>query len=144
MRSGRLFLACGLLALGNACGGELAVTGGNGSGGEAAGGNGGAGGGTEGGIQIAGLTAPVAAAYDENGILHLSCGTDEDCFASLGYFHAANRFFFMDFVRNLVRGKLGSLVAGGDVVLAQDYANRRWFSTTEGEPLERKLYEDAS
>ena len=106
--------------------------GGAGTGGDSAGG-GGSGGGSVAGPQIAGLSGPVQAVYDDTGILHLSCGTDEDCFASLGYFHAANRFVFMDFVRNLVRGKLASLVAAGDVVLGQDYENRRFFSTTAGE-----------
>lgn len=107
------------------------------------GGTGGSGGGAT-GVQIPGLSAPVQAAYDEHGILHLTCATDDDCYAALGYFHASNRFFFMDFIRNLVRGKLGALVKAGDTVLANDYENRRWFSTRQGEPLEQKLYDDAS
>lgn len=108
-----------------------------------AGGGGGAGGGSS-GVEIPGLSAGVHAVYDQNGILHLSCAADDDCFATLGYFHASNRFFFMDFVRNLVRGKLGKLVKAGDTVLSQDYENRQWFATTQGEPLEEKLYADAS
>jgi penicillin G amidase len=146
MRSRFFFLACGLLALGNGCGGELPVADGAGTGGDSAGGGGGGGSGGDpvAGPQIEGLSGPVNATYDESGILHLSCGTDEDCFASLGYFHAANRFFFMDFVRNQVRGKLASLVAAGDLILAQDYENRRFFSTAAGEPLETKIYDDAS
>ena len=105
-----------------------------------AGGTGGTGGagGSE-GLTIEGLSGPVQALYDDNGILHLSCATDEDCYAALGYFHASNRFFFMDFVRNLVRGRLGSLVNAGDTVLSQDYANRLIFSDGEGTPLEEKL-----
>lgn len=110
-----------------------------------AGGEGGTGGvGGDAGIQIPGLSGPVDAVYDEHGLLHLSCATDDDCFAALGYFHAQNRFFFMDFVRNLVRGKLAKLVSAGELVLDQDYENRRFFSTREGEPLEDKLYADAS
>ena len=113
------------------------------TGGGGTGGSGGAGG-NDVGVVIPGLTSPVSAAYDQNGILHLSCATDDDCFSALGYFHAQNRFFFMDFVRNLVRGKLANLVKAGDLVLEKDYANRQWFSTAEGEPLEKKLYDDAS
>src|SRR4051794_33155563 len=47
-------------------------------------------------IVIPQLTAPVQAVYDEYGFLHVSGKTDEDVFATVGYFHAANRFFFMD------------------------------------------------
>lgn len=101
-------------------------------------------GGGDAGVTIADLGAPVDAAYDEHGILHLGCASDDDCFAALGYFHAQNRFFFMDFVRNLVRGKLGGLVRAGDVVLERDFANRHFFATSDGQPLEEKLYADAS
>lgn len=96
------------------------------------------------GVMVEGLTGQVDAKSDEHGIVHLSCVTDDDCFAALGYVHAQNRFFFMDFVRNFVRGRLGSLVKGGDVVLERDYANRQFFATADGEPLEQKLYDDAS
>ena len=96
------------------------------------------------GPHIPGLTAPVHAVYDENGLLHLSCAADNDCYAALGYFHAQNRFFFMDFIRNLVRGKLGSLVKAGSTVLAKDYAHRQFFTTRQGDPLEVALYDAAS
>src|SRR5262249_8110217 len=105
-------------------------------------GAGGAGGGSQ--IAIPGLSAPVTVVADPNGLLHLTCATDDDCFAALGYFHAANRMFFMDFVRNLVRGSLGALVKAGSTVLDLDYKNRHFFATRDGEPLEHKLYEDAS
>jgi penicillin amidase len=59
-------------------------------------------------VSIPGLSDKVQAVYDEHGILHLTSKTDQDGFAALGYFHAQNRFFFMDFVRNVVRGRLGS------------------------------------
>jgi len=118
-------------------------SGGSGGGGGGATGGGGGGGG-DAGITIPGLAGPVSAVYDEYGLLHLDCTTDDDCYAAMGYFHAQNRFFFMDFVRNSVRGSLAQLVAAGDVVLQQDYANRHWFTTPEGEPLERALYESAS
>jgi len=76
--------------------------------------------------------------------LHLTCATDDDCYAALGYFHASNRFFFMDFVRSSVRGRLGALVKAGATVLDRDFQNRHFFSTRDGEPLEQKLYDDAS
>ncbi|HVY49685.1 MAG TPA: penicillin acylase family protein, partial [Minicystis sp.] len=120
----------------------------SGTGGSGAAGGGGQGGtagaGGQGGVDIPGLSAPVEAVYDKNGVLHLACAEDDDCFAALGYFHAQNRFFFMDFVRNLVRGKLGSLVKAGGLVLAQDYANRQFYATRQGMPLEDALYQQAS
>lgn len=100
--------------------------------------------GGSGGVHIAGLAGPVDAVYDPNGLLHLSCTTDEDCYAALGYFHAANRMFFMDFIRNLVRGRLGELVKAGDTVVDRDKANRLFFSTAQGKPLATQLLDDAS
>ncbi|MEQ9321554.1 MAG: penicillin acylase family protein [Polyangiaceae bacterium] len=123
--------------------GSGSTTGTVGTGGSATG-TGGSGGSLPEGITIAGLSGPVSAVYDEHGLLHLSCATDDDCYSALGYFHAQNRFFFMDFVRNLVRGRLGSLVSGGATVLEVDYANRLVFTNADGEPLEELLYEASS
>jgi penicillin amidase len=95
-------------------------------------------------VSIPGLTQPVQAVYDQQGALHVSCSADDDCFAALGYLHAQNRFFFMDFVRNLVRGSLGSLVSAGQLVLKQDYVNRLFFTTRSGDPLETSLYQQVS
>ncbi|WP_437525354.1 penicillin acylase family protein [Sorangium sp. So ce726] len=121
--------------------------GGEGGGGAAGGGGtagGGAGGSDAGGVTIPDLDGEVRAVTDELGVLHLECASDNDCFAALGYFHAQNRFFFMDFIRNLVEGSLGGLVKAGARVLEQDYQNRHFFTTREGEPLEKALYEQAS
>ncbi len=135
------------LTLGAGCGDDDGAPGGAGGGATttvATGPGAGGGGADPGGVQIPGLSAPVQAAYDESGILHLTCATNEDCYAALGYFHAANRFFFMDFVRNLVRGRLGALVKAGATVLERDLENRRFFSTPEGDPLPEKYVADAS
>ncbi|NUP05442.1 MAG: penicillin acylase family protein [Polyangiaceae bacterium] len=143
-----LGLLIGTLAVTAACGDDTEDLGGGGSGGGTggtgnAGGSGGGGGGSE-GLSIPGLDGEVTAVYDEHGILHLTCASDDDCYAALGYFHAQNRFFFMDFVRNLVRGKLGGLVKAGNVVLDRDHENRRFFTTPQGEPLEDAMYASAS
>ncbi len=108
----------------------------------AAGGGGEAGSSGE-GVQIPGLSGEVSAVYDEHGFLHLTCATDDDCSAAMGYFHAANRFFFMDFVRHLVRGQLGAIVNVGELVLNLDYQNRQFFATPEGKPLEDAFIEQA-
>jgi penicillin amidase len=101
-----------------------------------AGGAGTAGGQGADGVQIPGLQGELQATYDEHGFLHLTCANDDDCSAAMGYFHAANRFFFMDFIRHLVRGQLGAIVKAGSLVLEQDYRNRHYFATPNGEPLE--------
>lgn len=109
------------------------MAGGGGSAGEPATGTG----------QIPGLSGTVTATYDEHGFLHLACATDDDCHAAMGYLHAQNRFFFMDLLRHTVRGSLGSMIAAGDAVLAQDFRNRLYYSTAQGEPLEQVLSEQA-
>jgi penicillin amidase len=131
---------------GCSCGDEeiapVAPTGGSGgSGGQ--GGGGGTGGAAD-GLFIDGLSAPVSVVYDEYGIPHITGQTDEDCIAALGYIHAANRFFVMDFVRHAMRGQLAGLVEGGDLVLASDYYYRQFFSTASGEPLEEALVSSLS
>jgi penicillin amidase len=87
-------------------------------------------------VRIPNLSAPVKAVYDEHGILHLGCKTDDDCVAALGYFHAANRFFFMDFARVAMRGKLGGFTFGGQLALDQDFATRHLLTTADGTPIE--------
>ena len=95
-------------------------------------------------LSIDGLSAPVTAVYDEHGVLHLTCQTDADCSAALGYFHAANRFFLMDFVRRFMRGQLGSMVMLGDTILEQDYLNRLRMTDSTGMPLEDKIIAQAT
>ncbi len=91
-------------------------------------------------VKIPGLTAPVTAAYDVNGFLHVSGKTDNDAFSTVGYFHAANRFFFMDFLRNAVRGTLGTKVTVSSLI-AQDLQARLFFADPKtGNPLPDVLY----
>jgi penicillin amidase len=93
-------------------------------------------------VNIPNLTAPVHAVYDEFGFLHVSGKTDDDVFATVGYFHAANRFFFMDFLRNAVRGTLGKLLVFPGIVDG-DVTRRTFFSTPQGDPLPEKLVSQA-
>src|SRR3954453_10082728 len=102
-------------------------------------GDSGSGGGAAAGtVHVAGLTAPVRAVYDEFGFLHISATTDEDAFATLGYFHSANRFFFMDFLRNAIRGTLGKMISAPGIV-DRDLVSRTFFATPQGDPLPEKL-----
>jgi penicillin amidase len=89
-------------------------------------------------LTIPGLSAPVRAAYDEYGFLHISGHSDEDAFAALGYFHAANRFFLMDFLRHAIRGTLATLISAPGIV-ERDVMSRTFFATRQGDPLPERL-----
>ncbi len=85
----------------------------------------------EGAQQIPGLSAPVDVRFDENGVLHVDCQTDDDCIAVQGYYHAAHRFVQMDIGRRYPAGRLAELV--GAVVLDTDKASRHLVATRTGE-----------
>jgi len=96
----------------------------------------------EGGITIDGLSAPVSLIYDSYGIPHVTCSTDDDCFAAIGYVHASNRLFVMDFLRHLIRGKLAGLVMAGGPILESDYYYRQFMANRNGDPLAEVLLAD--
>lgn len=101
-----------------------------------------AGSGEPAGIEIAGLTAPVTARFDQWGVPHLSCQTDPDCAAALGYLHARDRFAQMDLRRRVTTGRLTELV--GSLALDNSVTNRGLFLTRDGRYLEQAALEYAS
>lgn len=132
------WLLAGVLALcacddgdgGGGAGGAGGTDGAGGAGGAADSGvDGGAG-----GVLIEGLSAPLEARFDADGMLHLRCATDADCLAAQGYFHAAHRFIQMDIRRRFVRGRLSELA--GQPTLETDKENRRFFARRDGSRLE--------
>lgn len=86
---------------------------------------------------IPGLNTNVTVTYDERDIPTITCIETTDCYAVLGYIHARDRFFEMDFFRRAARGKLSELV--GEAALAQDQAIRTVFTTRTGDPLPEAL-----
>jgi penicillin amidase len=60
---------------------------------------------------IAGLSAPVAIAFDRYGIPRIRAANLDDAAAALGYVHARDRMFQMDMMRRLASGRL-SAIAG--------------------------------
>lgn len=60
--------------------------------------------------QLAGLQAPVRMVRDSNYIPHIFAHNDHDALFMLGYVHAEDRFFQMDFQRHLASGTLAELV----------------------------------
>jgi penicillin amidase len=84
-----------------------------------------------------GLSDPVSVNYDERDIPTIACNKTVDCYAVLGYIHARDRFFQMDFYRRVARGTLSELI--GDVVLDQDITLRTLFTTRGGQSVPEVL-----
>ncbi|MDJ0523585.1 MAG: penicillin acylase family protein, partial [Planctomycetota bacterium] len=61
-------------------------------------------------VRIQGLSAPVSAHVDAHGVPHIRAATDADAFFVEGYFHARDRFFQMDMLRRVLRGRLSEVV----------------------------------
>ncbi len=89
------------------------------------------------GAQIPGLSAPVAVAYDLEGIPHIQCAIALDCFAVQGWVQARDRLFAMDFLRHVARSNLAELI--GLDGLSQDVQLRTLFTTRAGHRLEIDL-----
>jgi penicillin amidase len=115
---------------------------------DGAGGTGGNGSGGTGGIAFA--WPPDATVYfDEHGIFHGDCATDEDCAMALGYFHARDRFVQMDLQRRLSTGRLAGVVNKAVVesagllepLINTAAGNRALYSTRDGRPAEEVLLE---
>ena len=86
---------------------------------------------------IPGLSNTVNVTYDERDIPTISCVKSVDCYAVLGYIHARDRLFQMDFLRRVARGKAAELL--GDGALSQDQALRTYFTSRSGQPMPELL-----
>ena len=87
---------------------------------------------------IPGLSGTVNVTYDSRSIPTISCVKSVDCYSVLGYIHARDRLFQMDFFRRAARGKLAELV--GDAALSQDQALRTFFTSRSGQAVPEALY----
>ncbi len=87
---------------------------------------------------LPGLSSTVNVTYDERGIPTLSCVKSVDCYEVLGYIHARDRLFQMDFFRRAARGTLAELV--GDAALSQDQSLRTFFTSRDGLAVPEALY----
>ena len=95
------------------------------------------------GIRLPTLSTAVDVKYDEDGILHVTCATDRDCFVAEGYFHARDRFVQMDFARHQTHGTL-STVVGHLLAKDSDVYWRHIMATDEGDPLAQEYFNLAS
>ena len=69
-------------------------------------------------ISVAGPTAPIEIIRDSNGIPHIYGKTDADAWFGLGYAHAQDRLWQMDFNRRIGAGRLSEIL--GDKGLGTD------------------------
>jgi len=82
-----------------------------------------------------GLGAKVEVLYDQVGVPHVYARSDADGAYALGYLHARDRLFQMDFSRRYARGRLAELLGEPNpakpVVIPLDELQRVIFSSTE-------------
>ncbi len=60
--------------------------------------------------RVRGIAAPVLVHTDGHGIPHVRARTDADAFFAQGWVHARDRFFQMDMLRRVLRGRLAETV----------------------------------
>lgn len=77
---------------------------------------------TEGRLTLAGLNQPVDILRDADGVPHIFAQSLEDASFALGFAHAQDRLFQMDFQRRLAAGRLAEVV--GSIALPSDRAMR--------------------
>lgn len=68
--------------------------------------------------EVQGISAEVALHRNEYGIVHITATSDTDAYFGLGYAHAQDRLWQMDFLRRVGRGRLSEIF--GRKVLEQD------------------------
>lgn len=71
-----------------------------------------------GSITLSGLKKSVTIHRDQYGIPHIKALTDEDAFFALGYVHAQDRFWQMEFQKHIAQGTLSELF--GEATIEQD------------------------
>ena len=64
---------------------------------------------------IDGLQKPVAIWRDRNGVPHIKAQTEHDSYVALGYVHAQDRLWQMDFLRRLGAGRLSEVLGAPTV-----------------------------
>jgi penicillin amidase len=78
---------------------------------------------TSGRLQLAGIASPVEILRDRYGIPHIRAGNELDAYFGLGFVHAQDRLWQMEFQRRIARGRLSEVL--GPAALPTD----RWFRT---------------
>ena len=63
-----------------------------------------------GAISLAGPSSPIYINRDEHGVPYISASNEDDAYFALGYVHAQDRLFQMDFMRRLGAGRLAEVL----------------------------------
>jgi penicillin amidase len=92
----------------------------------------------EGEAQASGLKHPVNIYRDSFAVAHIEAATDEDAYYGLGYVHAQERMFQMDFVRRLGKGRLAEVL--GEKALILD----KWSRTIGFARIAEEMWKSAS
>lgn len=71
-------------------------------------------------VKVKELKSAVDTYFDEFGIPHIYAQSEEDAYQALGYLHAQERLFQMEFIRRLGSGKLAAIL-GNELVLADRF-----------------------
>ena len=69
----------------------------------------------DGRLAMPGLSARVEVVRDVDGVPHIRAATETDALAALGFCHAQDRLWQMEFLRRIVRGTLAELVGGAAI-----------------------------
>ena len=79
---------------------------------------------TDGSIEVAGIGGTVTIARDTDGVPRITAGSERDAFFGLGFVHAQDRLWQMDFRRRLGSGRLAEIIgekARASVAAVSDY-----------------------
>jgi len=69
-------------------------------------------------ISLAGMAAPVSVVFDKHAVPHIEAETIEDAYRALGYIHASERLWQMEFLRRVGEGRLSEIF--GDQTVDSD------------------------
>jgi penicillin amidase len=86
------------------------------------------------------LSASVDVDYDSYGVPHVHASSDDDAAYALGYVHARDRMFQMDFLRRAARGRLAEML--GPQAVPQDVTIRTLFTAQSAAPGGSRRIED--
>ncbi|WP_017217531.1 penicillin acylase family protein [Pseudoalteromonas sp. NJ631] len=75
---------------------------------------------TEGVIQLSGLNDKVVVTRDENAVPHIVATTDHDAFFAMGYVHAQERLWQMNYKRRVAQGRVSEIL-GADALSIDKY-----------------------
>lgn len=97
-------------------------------------------------IEIPGLAAPVEVLFDPQGVPHLRAQNEADLLRAAGYLMARERFFEMDLLRRIARGRLSELTGEqplmGTTTVEFDRLMRGWGISDGAEQDAREVDEE--